>query len=108
MRLKYLIFIQEKGLASEGADADLIVWDPEATKTISVNTHHQNVDFNSLGGDGSKRLPVITSQGKVVWENGQLNVERGAGRYIKRPAFTPVYDAIQKARVVSGRANCGR
>tara|TARA_B100000674_G_C37956094_1_gene969644 strand:- start:981 stop:2423 length:1443 start_codon:yes stop_codon:yes gene_type:complete len=87
-----------KGSVTEGADADLIVWDPEATKTISVNTHHQNVDFNIFEGMEVKGLPVVTlSQGKVVWENGQLNVERGAGRYIKRPAFTPVYDAIQKA-----------
>ena len=87
-----------KGSITVGADADIVVWDPEATKTISAKTHHQNVDFNIFEGMEVKGLAAVTlSQGNVVWENGNLNVEKGAGRYINRPAFTPVYDAIQKA-----------
>ena len=35
------------------------------------------------------------SQGKVVWADGQLNVERGAGRYVDRPPFAPFYDALR-------------
>ena len=34
------------------------------------------------------------SQGKVVYADGELNVERGAGRYVDRPAFAPYYDAL--------------
>ena len=33
-----------------GADADIVVWDPGATKTISARTHFQNVDFNVFEG----------------------------------------------------------
>jgi dihydropyrimidinase len=36
------------------------------------------------------------SQGKVVWANGQLDVVRGAGRYIDRPPFPEVFEALSK------------
>ena len=31
-----------------------------------------------------------------MFEKGQLNAERGAGRYIPRPCFAPVFDAVQR------------
>src|SRR5262245_28688491 len=34
-----------KGSISVGADADVVVWDPKGTRTISAKTHHQKVDF---------------------------------------------------------------
>ena len=86
-----------KGSISAGADADIVVWDPEATKTISAKTHHQKVDYNIFEGMTVKGCASHTiSRGKVVYANGELNVERGAGRYIDRPAFAPYYDALQK------------
>jgi dihydropyrimidinase len=83
-----------KGSITVGADADLVVWDPEGTRTISKDTHHQNIDFNIYEGMEVTGIPSITlSQGKVVWENGQLNTVRGAGRYIDRPAWAPFWKA---------------
>lgn len=87
----------QKGSISVGADADIVIWDPEGTRTISAKTHHQNVDFNIFEGKTVKGIPTHTiSRGKVVWANGQLNVEKGAGQYINRPAFNPVFDALSK------------
>ncbi|MDO6565396.1 dihydropyrimidinase [Amphritea sp. 1_MG-2023] len=87
----------QKGAIVVGADADIVVWDPEGTRTISAKTHHQNVDFNIFEGKTVKGIPTHTvSRGKVVWANGQLNVEPGAGRYINRPAFNPVFEALAK------------
>ncbi len=84
-----------KGTISEGADADIVVWDPAASKTISTKTDHQNVDFNIFEGMTVKGCASHTiSQGKVVYANGELDVERGAGRYIDRPVFAPYYDAL--------------
>ena len=86
----------QKGSIAVGADADIVVWDPEATKTISAKTHHQKVDYNIFEGMEVKGCASHTiSQGKVVWADGKLNVERGAGRYVDRPPFAPFYDALR-------------
>jgi len=85
-----------KGNVSVGADADIVVWDPEATKTISTKNDHQNVDFNIFEGmtvTGGASHTI--SQGKVVWADGELDVERGAGRYVDRPPFANYYDALK-------------
>jgi len=84
-----------KGHISAGADADIVVWDPEASKTISTKTDHQNIDFNIFEGMTVKGCASNTiSQGKVVYANGELDVERGAGRYVDRPVFAPYYKAL--------------
>ena len=88
-----------KGSVSVGADADLVVWDPEASKTISAKTHFQKVDYNIFEGMEVKGGASHTvSQGNVVWADGKLDVERGAGRYVDRPPFATYYDAINKRK----------
>ena len=86
-----------KGSIGVGADADLVVWDPEGTRTISAKTHHQNVDFNIFEGMTVKGVASHTiSQGKVVWADGKLDAVRGAGRYVPRPTFPPVFEALER------------
>jgi len=90
-----------KGTVAVGADADIVVWDPEASKTISAKTHLQKVDYNIFEGMTVKGCASHTiSQGNIVFADGKLDVERGAGRYVDRPPFAPYYDAlkIQAAR----------
>jgi dihydropyrimidinase len=86
-----------KGAVVEGADADLVLWDPQATKTISVKTQFSKGDFNIFEGRAVKGLATHTvSQGRVVWADGDLRAVAGAGRYVKRPAFGPNFSATQK------------
>ena len=88
-----------KGSVAVGADADIVVWDPEATKTISTKTDHQNVDYNIFEGMDVKGCASHTvSRGKVVWADGKLDVERGAGRYVDRPPYANFYSALQIQR----------
>ena len=83
-----------KGSVSAGADADLVVWDPEGTKTLSVKTQHSKGDFNIFEGRTVRGIPTHTvSQGKLVFVQGDLRAEVGAGRYIKRPAFGANFSA---------------
>ena len=83
-----------KGTIAIGSDADMVLWDPAGTRTISVKTHHQRVDFNVFEGQEVTGLARHTiSRGKLVWTNGDLRAERGAGRYIPRPCFMPPMQA---------------
>ena len=91
-----------KGSISVGADADIVVWDPCARKTISAKTHKQNVDYNIFEGMEVEGCASYTiSAGKVVYADGELKVERGAGRYVNRPPFGTFYDALQRQAQLS-------
>lgn len=94
-----------KGAIAVGADADIVVWDCAARKTISAKTHRQNVDFNIFEGMALTGLPSHTiSQGAVVYQKGDLRAVKGAGRYVKRPAFSPIFDALARRAAASAPA----
>jgi dihydropyrimidinase len=95
-----------KGAIAVGSDADLVLWDPEASRTISAKTQRSRVDYNVFEGRTVTGVPTHTiSQGKVVYARGDLRAERGAGRYLKRPAFAPVFAALgRKARLTKPAA----
>ena len=84
----------QKGCVAVGADADLVVWDPAGTKTLSAKTQFSKGDFNVFEGRTVRGIPSHTlSQGKLVFVQGDLRAEAGAGRYIKRPAFNANFTA---------------
>jgi dihydropyrimidinase len=92
-----------KGAVEVGADADLVVWDANASRTISAKTHHQNVDFNVFEGRTVKGVADQTiAGGKVVWARGSLRAERGAGRYLPRKTHAAYFDANDKRRAAAG------
>lgn len=74
-----------KGSISVGADADLVLWDPEATGIISAATHHHRCDRSIFEGFPLTGLPsTVIAAGRVQYQDGDLAVERGAGRYLTR------------------------
>ncbi|EDM80711.1 Putative dihydropyrimidinase [Plesiocystis pacifica SIR-1] len=88
----------KKGALQAGADADIVVWDPNKHRTISAKTHHQNIDFSIYEGMEVVGNPAYTlSRGRVVYDDGQLNTERGTGRYVDRPPWASFW-AAQKLR----------
>jgi dihydropyrimidinase len=87
----------KKGALSRGADADVVVWDPEKTRTISAKTHHQNIDFNIYEGmTVTGNAAVTLSRGRVLWEKDQLSTEKGTGKHVDRPCFAPYWAAQTK------------
>ena len=77
-----------KGLIAAGSDADIVLWDPQGTRTISAATQFAKGGFNVFEGRTVRGIPRTTiAAGKVVFHQGELTAVEGAGRYIERPAF---------------------
>ncbi|MFP5390454.1 MAG: dihydropyrimidinase [Gammaproteobacteria bacterium] len=78
-----------KGLIAVGSDADIVVWDPAGTRTISAATQFAKGGFNVFEGRTVRGVNSYTiANGKVVFAQGELRAEVGAGRHIDRPAFS--------------------
>lgn len=85
-----------KGCIAVGCDADIVIWNGSATRTISAKTHHHAVDFNIFEGMTVHGIADYTiSRGVVVWENGKLNTTQGSGKYIPRQPWGPVFTPIK-------------
>jgi dihydropyrimidinase len=74
-----------KGEILEGSEADLVIWDPEPERTISVKSHHQHCDNNIYEGIKTKgKANWVIAGGRVVIENGKLTDPDFRGKFIKR------------------------
>jgi len=76
-----------KGAVAVGSDADLVVYDPNATRTISAKTHHMDVDYSCYEGRQVRgRSDIVLSRGSVIVRDGEFTGRKGHGRFIKRAA----------------------
>jgi dihydropyrimidinase len=74
-----------KGTIAPGADADIVVYDPAATQTLSAETHHMNVDYSCYEGrQTTGHVDTVLSRGKVVVDGGDYLGTKGDGRYLTR------------------------
>ena len=81
----------QKGTIAVGADADIAIWDPEETRTVTVEDQHDNMDYTPFEGRQVTGWPVtVLSRGEAVIEGGRLVAEPGRGRFVARarPDFT--------------------
>ncbi|MGY6409687.1 MAG: dihydropyrimidinase [Alkalilacustris sp.] len=84
-----------KGAVAVGADADLVVWDPEKTKTISAASQQSAIDYNVFEGQAVKGLPRFTlSRGRVMVNDGEMRGEQGHGQFVAREPNGPVNKAL--------------
>lgn len=78
----------KKGTIAVGSDADLVLFDPLAKRTLSVDTHHMNVDYNPFEGMSITGEPVsVLSRGEFIVRDKQFVGHPGTGQYLKRGTY---------------------
>ena len=75
----------KKGVIEAGADADLVILDPEKEWTMTTEKLHGNADYTCYEGMKIKgAVKRVLLRGKTVALNGQFTGERGGGQYLRR------------------------
>jgi len=91
----------QKGTLAVGADADIALWEPDKTVTLSAAALHDQVGYTPYEGRQVTGWPTtVISRGEVIVADGVLHAERGRGRFIARGLPAP----LQMARSPSPRA----
>jgi dihydropyrimidinase len=81
----------KKGTIAVGADGDIVVFDPDATMTLGVETLHMRVDYNPYEGRVVQGIPTtVLSRGNVIVDKGQFLGKAGAGQFVPRKTYTLV------------------
>jgi dihydropyrimidinase len=92
---KILNCYPKKGAVLVGADADLVVWDPEKSKTITAGAQQSAIDYNVFEGKHVKGLPRYTlTRGHVAVHDGEIRTQEGHGKFVAREPVTPVNKAL--------------
>lgn len=75
----------KKGTIAPGADADIVVYDPDAEQVISAETHHMNVDYSAYEGRRiTGRVETVLSRGEPVVTEREYTGRKGHGVYTPR------------------------
>jgi dihydropyrimidinase len=74
-----------KGTIAPGSDADIVVFDPARTVTLSATSLHMKVDYNPYEGrEVTGAADTVLSRGRIIVENGRFVGRAGAGSFIRR------------------------
>ncbi|BCH58662.1 dihydropyrimidinase [Agrobacterium vitis] len=92
---KILNIYPKKGAILVRADADIVVWDPKRSKTISANNQQSAIDYNVFEGKTVTGLPRFTlTRGVVAIEESTVKTQEGHGKFVKREPYPAVSKAL--------------
>jgi dihydropyrimidinase len=91
---KILNMYPRKGVVRTGSDADIVIWDPKGTKTITAAKQQSRSGYSVFEGTTCTGIPrTVISRGKVAWEQGDMRAKAGDGDFVARAPFTSVHQA---------------
>ena len=74
-----------KGTIAPGSDADIVIFDPNRTQRLGIDTLHMKVDYNPYEGrDVTGVSETVLSRGRIIIENGTFTGKAGTGSFLKR------------------------
>ncbi|MGE0614715.1 MAG: dihydropyrimidinase [Bacteriovoracia bacterium] len=74
-----------KGTIAVGSDADLVIFDPNETHTLSVKNQHMKCDYSAYEGWNVRgKVKTTILRGTVAVDNGKAHVGKGFGKYLPR------------------------
>ena len=74
-----------KGALEIGADADIVLFDPDKQVTLTRSILHEQVDYTPYEGLNLRGYPVMTIlRGRVIVENGEFSGTQADGHYLSR------------------------
>lgn len=92
---KILNMYPKKGAILPGADADLVIWDPEATATVEAARQISRIESNVFEGFTCVGLPAkVYLRGTLAAEDGRPIAETGNGRFVARAPFPAHHLAV--------------
>jgi dihydropyrimidinase len=75
----------KKGTIAIGSDADIVVWDPNAETTMSVETNHMRVDYSAYEGKRvAGKIDLVMSRGRVLISDDTYHGSPGDGAFLPR------------------------
>lgn len=73
----------KKGTIAVGSDADIALWDPELTRTVSIDMLHDNMDYTPYEGREVTGWPVeVLVRGETVFREDEVIAPAGNGRFV--------------------------
>ena len=78
-----------KGVLAVGSDADVVIFDPNARRTIRAADLHSACDYDPYEGWDVMGWPeVVIARGEIVFERGELRAGAGRGKFVRRAAVS--------------------
>jgi dihydropyrimidinase len=80
----------QKGSLLPGADADIVLFDPEAEWTMSSKTLHMATDYSAYEDiKVTGRIEKVFSRGEMIIDGDACLAKKGRGRYLRRVLDLP-------------------
>jgi dihydropyrimidinase len=92
---KILNMYPRKGAIVDGADADIVVWDPKRKKTISAARQQSVIDYNVFESVEVTGLPrFVFSRGELTIQEDEIRTRPGHGEFVARSPHAAVNRAL--------------